>query len=376
LEFVKNGGYSLKHYEKYSKIGLNKNNLYAIQNSSVRNKYRMNSGTIVESYMLKVKLGNKTLGQIEEWFIEGLTEGDTFLFGGRVLKFLGINNNNINVKVTKDKHPQIPSYAGGRLPISSELSALVRKLLTKKSYWENFPEQVKDWLNLQSKFSVMPSTNQLLLETFPRKINNKKRFFLVCYSFEGRNANQTLGFLLSKRMQRMGYKPLGFVATDYALAMWSMNCIEEMDLLFNEDLMLDDLLEWLEETPLLKKNFREAAIISGLIEKKLPGQVKTGKQIIFNSDLIFNVLKKHEPNHILLEAAREDAYRGLIDLDRLSNFFKRTKNKIVYQKLEQISPLAIPLVLEINRESINKSDLNEFYLEELENEMLTEVGLN
>ena len=376
LEFVKNGGYSLKHYEKYSKIGLNKNNLYAIQNSSVRNKYRMNSGTIVENYMLKVKLGNKTLGQIEEWFIEGLTEGDTFLFGGRVLKFLGINNNNINVKVTKDKHPQIPSYAGGRLPLSSELSVQVRKLLTKKSYWENFPEQVKNWLNLQSKFSVMPSANELLLETFPRKINNKKRFFLVCYSFEGRNANQTLGFLLSKRMQRMGYKPLGFVATDYALAMWSMNCIEEMDLLFNEDLMLDDLLEWLEETPLLKKNFREAAIISGLIEKKLLGQVKTGKQIIFNSDLIFNVLKKHEPNHILLEAAREDAYRGLIDLDRLSIFFKRTKNKIIHQKLEQISPLAIPLVLEINRESINKSDLNEFYLEELENQMLTEVGLN
>ena len=289
----------------------------------------MNSGTIVENYMLKVKLGNKTLGQIEEWFIEGLTEGDTFLLPRSTFTcFLGINNNNINVKVTKDKHPQIPSYAGGRLPLSSELSVQVRKLLTKKSYWENFPEQVKDWLNLQSKFSVMPSTNQLLLETFPRKINNKKRFFLVCYSFEGRNANQTLGFLLSKRMQRMGYKPLGFVATDYALAMWSMNCIEEMDLLFNEDLMLDDLLEWLEETPLLKKNFREAAIISGLIEKKLPGQVKTGKQIIFNSDLIFNVLKKHEPNHILLEAAREDAYRGLIDLNIKRFFLKELKTKL------------------------------------------------
>ena len=336
----------------------------------------MNSGTIVESYMLKVKLGNKTLGQIEEWFIEGLTEGDTFLFGGRVLEFLGNYNNNINVKSTKDKHPKIPSYAGGRLPFSSELSFQVRKLLTKKNDWKNFPDQIKNWLNLQLKFSVMPSENELLLETFPRKINNKKRFFLVCYSFEGRNANQTLGFLLSKRMQRMGYKPLGFVATDYALTMWSMNFIEEMDLLFNEDLLLDDLLEWLEETPLLKRNFREAAVISGLIEKKIPGQIKTGKQIIFNSDLIFNVLKKHEPNHILLQAAREDSYRGLIDLDRLSNFFKRIKNKTIHQKLERVSPLAVPLILEINRETINKSDVNEFYLEELENEILTEVGLN
>ena len=136
----------------------------------------------------------------------------------------------------------------------------------------------------------------------------------------------------------MGYKPLGFVATDYALTMWSMNFIEEMDLLFNEDLLLDDLLEWLEETPLLKRNFREAAVISGLIEKKIPGQIKTGKQIIFNSDLIFNVLKKHEPNHILLQAAREDSYRGLIDLDRLNNFFKRIKNKTIHQKLERVSP--------------------------------------
>ena len=201
-------------------------------------------------------------------------------------------------------------------------------------------------------------------------------YFLICYTFEGRNANQTLGFLLSKRMQRMGLKPVGFVATEYALAIWSMNMIEDINILLNDDLMLDDLYEWLEETPLLKKNFRDAAIISGLIERIIPGKKKTGKQIMFNSDLIFDVLKKHEPNHLLLQVARQDSYRGLIDLERLGAFLKRIKKNIFHRKLNQISPLAIPLILEINRQTIDKSEVNEYFLQELEDQLTKEVGLS
>jgi len=376
LEFVKNGGYSLKHYEQYSKIGVNKDKFYAIKNKSIRNRYRLNVGTIVESYMLKVKLGNRTLGQVEEWFIEGLNEGDTFLFSGRVLEYQSISNNNVIVKSTSHTQPKIPSYAGGRLPLSTELSIEVRKLLSKKKFWKNFPNQINEWLKLQSKFSNLPSLNGLLVETFPRLMRGKKRFFLICYTFEGRNANQTLGFLMSKKMQRIGYKPISFVATDYALAIWSINEVTDVNIILNDDLMLDDLYEWLEETPLLKKNFRDAAIISGLIERSIPGQKKTGKQVLFNSDLIFNVLKKHEPKHLLLEVAREDSYRGLIDLDRLSEFLKRIEKNITHEKLERISPLAVPLILEINRQTIDKSEMEEYLLEELENEMLSEVGLN
>ena len=376
LEFVKNGGYSLKHYEQYSKIGVNKDKFYAIKNKSIRNRYRLNVGTIVESYMLKVKLGNRTLGQVEEWFIEGLNEGDTFLFSGRVLEYQSISNNNVIVKSTSHTQPKIPSYAGGRLPLSTELSIEVRKLLSKKKFWKNFPNQINEWLKLQSKFSNLPSLNGLLVETFPRLMRGKKRFFLICYTFEGRNANQTLGFLMSKKMQRIGYKPISFVATDYALAIWSINEVKDINIILNDDLMLDDLYEWLEETPLLKKNFRDAAIISGLIERSIPGQKKTGKQVLFNSDLIFNVLKKHEPKHLLLEVAREDSYRGLIDLDRLSEFLKRIEKNITHKKLDRISPLAVPLILEINRQTIDKSEMEEYFLEELENEMLSEVGLN
>ena len=249
-------------------------------------------------------------------------------------------------------------------------------LISKKKYWKHFPNQISDWLKLQNKFSGLPSVEGLLVETFPRHIKNKKRYFLICYTFEGRNANQTLGFLISKKMQRMGYKPISFVATDYALAIWSMIEVEDINIILNEDIMLDDLYEWLEETPLLKKNFRDAAIISGLIERTIPGRKKTGKQVMFSSDLIFNVLKKHEPNHILLQVARNDSYRGLIDLDRLGDFLKRIKNNIIHKRLDRISPLAVPLVLEINRQTIDKSEVDEYFLEELENEILTEVGLN
>ena len=376
LEFVKNGGYSLKHYEQYSKIGVNKDKFYAIKNKSIRNRYKLNVGTIVESYMLKVKLGNRTLGQVEEWFIEGLNEGDTFLFSGRVLEYQSISNNNVIVRSTSHTQPKIPSYAGGRLPLSTELSIEVRKLLSKKQFWKNFPNQINEWLELQSQFSNLPSLNGLLVETFPRLMRGKKRFFLICYTFEGRNANQTLGFLMSKKMQRIGYKPISFVATDYALAIWSINEVIDVNIILNDDLMLDDLYEWLEETPLLKKNFRDAAIISGLIERSIPGQKKTGKQVLFNSDLIFNVLKKHEPKHLLLEVAREDSYRGLIDLDRLSEFLKRIEKNITHEKLDRISPLAVPLILEINRQTIDKSEMEEYLLEELENETLSEVGLS
>ena len=376
LEFVKNGGYSLKHYEQYSKIGVNKDKFYAIKNKSIRNRYKLNVGTIVESYTLKVKLGNRTLGQVEEWFIEGLNEGDTFLFSGRVLEYQSISNNNVIVRSTSHTQPKIPSYAGGRLPLSTELSIEVRKLLSKKQFWKNFPNQINEWLELQSQFSNLPSLNGLLVETFPRLMRGKKRFFLICYTFEGRNANQTLGFLMSKKMQRIGYKPISFVATDYALAIWSINEVIDVNIILNDDLMLDDLYEWLEETPLLKKNFRDAAIISGLIERSIPGQKKTGKQVLFNSDLIFNVLKKHEPKHLLLEVAREDSYRGLIDLDRLSEFLKRIEKNITHEKLDRISPLAVPLILEINRQTIDKSEMEEYLLEELENETLSEVGLS
>lgn len=377
--FVRNGGYALKTYQKYARLKDNDDGTLQIADRKFLRQYRMNIGTIVESYALKVKLKNRTLGKIEEWFIQGLSPGDTFIFGGQVLKFEGLSEQGVQVSKTALGQPKIPSYAGGRMPLSTELSAKVRGLLNNPRSWKDYPEAVQDWLALHNQKSVMPDKDGLLVETFARGRNTPKRknlrHYLVAYTFEGRNAHQTLGFLLSRRMQRFGYKPLGFVATDYAMALWSMNPVERVDHLFSEEMMMDDLQEWLMETPLLKKNFRDVAVISGLIERRHPGQQKTGRQVTFSSDLIYDVLLKYEPDHVLLQAARDDAMGGLIDLSRLEQMLQRIQGKITHSKLKQVSPLAVPLILEISKETINKKDLGEFYLEEFEVDLLEEAGL-
>ncbi len=203
-----------------------------------------------------------------------MTEGDTFLFGGKVLKFLNISEKGVHVALTKDKRPKIPSYAGGRMPLTSELASQVKKLISKKQSLESYPEQIKDWLILQSQKSILPMHDKVL------------------------------------------------------------------------------------------------------IERKMPGLTKSSKQILFNTDLIYDVLKKHEGNHLLLKVAKEDSLNGLISIDRLGKLMKRIQNKILFKKLEKISPLAVPLLLEINRETINKDELNEYYLEEFENELLREIGFS
>ncbi len=195
----------------------------------------------------------------------------------------------------------------------------------------------------------------MLVETFPR--GNKQ--FLVAYCFEGRNAHQTLGMLLTRRMERAGLGPLGFVATDYVLAAWSLKAAEEVDGLFAEDMLGDDLEEWMAESSMLRRTFRNVAVIAGLIERRQPGRERSGRQVTFNADLIYDVLRKHEPNHVLLRATRADAAGGLTDIRRLADMLKRVQGKIHHRALDRVSPLAVPVLLEIGKEQVYGGALDE-----------------
>ena len=371
LSFVKDGGYALKSYERFGRLIQDGNGYYILSDKRYRQQYRMNIGTIVEAPALKVKLRHKTLGTIEEWFINKLSPGDTFYFGGQVLRFEGLRDMQVMVSKTKQGMPSIPSYAGGRMPLSSHLAEQVRHLVHDETLWGHLPTPVKDWLLIQKERSVLPSETNLVVETFARQ----GKFFTVAYPFEGWNAHQTLGFLMMRRMQRFGYKPLGFVASDYGIAVWSLKKPEDIEGLFSQDMLADDLEEWLSETPLMKRNFRTAAVIAGLIERRHPGQQKTGRQMTFSSDLIYDVLRKYEPDHILLRAAYEDAAEGLIDLKRLSSLLRRVEGQIIHHDLEKVSPLAVPLILEISRESMNRETVSDYLFEDMEEELLKEAGL-
>ena len=245
---------------------------------------------------------------------------------------------------------------GGKFPLSTYLAERVRKTLATPKLWQQLPNQVSDWLRLQRDFSTLPGTDSLLVETFPKA----DKYFMVCYPFEGRLAHQTLGMLLTKRLERDRAKPLGFVASEYALAIWCATDIGaqfkrgrlSLDELLDEDMLGDDLESWLDESSLMRRTFRNCAIISGLIERRYPGQEKSGRQITMSSDLIYNVLYEHEPDHILVQATRRDASRGLLDIERLGACLKRIRRHIIHRDLERISPLAVPVMLEIGKEPI------------------------
>lgn len=229
-------------------------------------------------------------------------------------------------------------------------------MLAEPASWKTLPEQVREWLEIQRRRSALPRREGLLVETFP----HSDKHYLVCYPFDGRLAHQTLGMLLTRRLERGGARPLGFVANDYALAVWGLADLAEMiadrrldlDALFDEDMLGDDLDAWLAESSLMKRTFRNCAVIAGLIERRHPGREKTGRQVTVSSDLIYDVLATHEPDHILLRATWHDAATGLLDISRLNELLRRISGRIAHSRLDRVSPLAVPALLEIGREPV------------------------
>jgi ATP-dependent Lhr-like helicase len=372
VDFVATGGYALRAYERYARLRPMPDGRLRLSHPSLANQHRLNIGTIVDSPMLKVRLvgrrpppkhgqrprlvGGRVLGEIDEWFIGELKAGDTFVFAGEVVRFEGLHEMEAYVSRSTASDPMIPSYPGGKFPLSTHLAARVRAMLADPGYWQKLPGPVVIWLELQTRRSILPSADEVLVETFPRA----GRHFLVTYPFEGRLAHQTLGMLLTRRLDRARARPLGFVANDYGLSIWCAGDLNEMlaggrlalEALFDQDMLGDDLEAWLDESSLMKRTFRICAVIAGLIERRHPGREKTGRQMTASSDLIYDVLRQHDPGHILLEAARADAATGLLDISRLGDFLARIKDRIRHQALTRISPLSVPILLEMGKEPV------------------------
>jgi ATP-dependent Lhr-like helicase len=368
VDFVATGGYALKAYERFAKIRQGKDGRWRITHPRVAQRYRMNVGTIVEADMLKVRLvrsrghgaivprGGRLLGEVEEYFIETLTQGDTFVFAGEILKYEALVEDEVYVSRSTATDPKVPAYEGGKFPLSTYLAARVRAILAQRETWRALPTQVREWLEIQQWRSLLPKPGDLLVETFPRAA----KYYLVCYPFEGRLAHQTLGMLLTRRLERARQRPLGFVANEYALAVWGLGDLGlriqrgELSLaqLFDEDMLGDDLEAWLAESALMKRTFRNCAIIAGLIEKRFPGEEKSRRQLTISTDLVYDVLRKHQADHVLLRAARADAATGLLDIKRLGEMLSRIRGRIVHKALDHVSPLAVPVMLEIGRETV------------------------
>jgi ATP-dependent Lhr-like helicase len=390
VEFVATGGYALKSYERYAKLKLLPDGRLRLAHPRFAQSYRLNVGTIVEDEMLKIRLvkprrvdgklanlGGRLLGEVEEWFVNSMSIGDTFIFAGEVLRLEAVEELTAFVSRTKSSEPAIPSYYGGKFPLSTYLARRVREMLAEPDKQRDLPVQVREWLSLQRFASVLPRADEMLVETFPRG----SKHYLVCYPFEGRLAHQTLGMLLTRRLERAGAQPLGFVANEYALAVWGARDFNllissarlRLARLFDQDMLGDDLDAWLAGSMLMKRTFRNCAMISGLIERRSIAKQKTGRQMTVSSDLIFDVLRSHQPDHILLRAAWDDAAEGLIDARRLAELLARIRGKIVHRALDRISPLSVPVMLEIGREPVH-GEADDKLLEEAARLLMGEAG--
>ncbi|HTQ13537.1 MAG TPA: ligase-associated DNA damage response DEXH box helicase [Rhizomicrobium sp.] len=379
VDFVATGGYALRSYDRYARLRKTPDGMWRIAHPRVARQYRLNAGVIVEDPMIDIRLqpkgkpvgaGGRVLGRLEEYFIESLTPGDTFVFSGEVLRFEGIREDAAYVSRTTDPLAQVPSYNGGKFPLSTFLARRVREMIADPKAWSALPEPVGEWLRIQELRSLVPQAGQLLVEFFPRG----SRHYLVCYPFEGRLAHQTLGMLLTRRLERARMRPLGFLANEYALAVWALRDMGglDMDGLFDADMLGDDLDAWLAESALYKRTFRNCAIVAGLIERRSLNAEKTGRQVTFSSDLIYDVLREHEPDHILLRATYEDAATGLLDIARLSDMLARVRGRIVTRRLERVSPLAVPALLEISKEMV-AGEAHEDILREAEESLIAEA---
>ncbi len=382
VDFVATGGYALRTYDRFARIVRNADGKWTVRNAQIAQRHRMNVGAIVAAGTLNVKVasrrggasqqwvGGRKVGEAEEWYFEQLTPGDTFIFAGQVWAFQGISGMDALVTHATGKDPKIPSWGGAQFPLGTSLAVRVRSMIQDRDHWRVLPPDVQEWLELQEQRSLIPDADSLLVETFPRG----SRHFLIAYPFEGRIAHSTLCMLLTRRLDRLGVGPLGFVVTDYSLAIWSIQPMDHLDwdALFQPDMLGDDLEAWLEESFMMKRTFRNCALVSGLIERRQPGAEKTGRQVTFSTDLIYDVLRRHQPDHLLLRTARADAASGLLDVARLGQLLTRVAGHIRHAPLERASPFSVPVLVMIGRERVG-GDAADMILEASAQELIDEV---
>jgi ATP-dependent Lhr-like helicase len=348
LNFIATGGYALKAYDRFRRLVPEPGGMWRITSPAVAQQHRLNAGVIVEQPLLTVRFRNgRKLGTIEEGFAAALAPGDRFFFSGLSLEVEQLKDTDVIVHASS-KRARIVTYGGQRMSMSTHLANRVRHMLADRNDWHRFPDDVREWLEVQSERSVLPEPHQLLVETFP----HEGQHFMVAYSFEGWNAHQSLGMLITRRMESAGLKPMGFVANDYALACYGLEPITDPKSLFSADILEQEFVDWVEGSYLLKTAFREVAVISGLVERHHPGKRKSGRQVSFSTDLIYDVLRRYEPEHLLLRAAWEDARRRMTELGRLVRLVDRASTTMLHVEPGRITPMAVPLMVIVGRESL------------------------
>ncbi len=236
----------------------------------------------------------------------------------------------------------------------------------RQDSWPDLPGHTAWWLNLQRTVSKLPQADRLLVESFP----HDGRAHTCIYGFAGRNAMQTLGLLLTQRMEQTGLNPLGFVSTDYAVLIWGLDPVTDPAPLFESEGLRDAFETWLAGNAVMKRTFKTSAVISGLIDRNTMGTRKSGRQATFSSDILYDTLRKYDPDHVLLDITREEALKGLVDFGRIEEMLERTQGRVDHITLDRVTPLAAPMLLEMGRVPVEGRATERLLAEEAERLMI------
>jgi len=362
LSFIESGGYALRAYDRFRRLTRGPDGRWRVSHPRFVQQHRMNAGIIVDAPVLDVRFRNgRKLGTVEDAFASTLSPGDTFYFSGLVLEVERIAGTDLIVHATS-RSARIPTYLGTRMAMTTNLADRVRQFLHDRSQWSRFPDDVREWLEVQDYRSVLPRPDQLLVETFP----HDGIHYMLLYSFEGWNAHQSLGMLITKRMEKAGLRPIGFVSNDYALACYGLDPVRDPAPLLSPDILEQEFVDWVERSSLLKRAFREVAVIGGLVERHHPGKRKSGRQVTFSTDLIYDVLRRYEPDHLLMRAAWDDARQKLTEVGRLARLLDRAAATMVHVELDRVSPMAVPVLVMIGRERTAQGTADDALLIEAE----------
>ncbi|MDO5647151.1 ligase-associated DNA damage response DEXH box helicase [Paracoccus sp. (in: a-proteobacteria)] len=347
LDFAATGGYALRAYDRWQRL-MRRDGLWRLRDPRAARLLRMNIGTIVAPEMLAVRAGRRPLGQIEESFAATLTPGDTFLIGGQTVRFDRLRDMVVEVTPKSSATPRIAVFTGLKMATTTQLAQRMQAVIGDPAAHDALPPATRDWLARQARVSTLPAPDRLVSESYPFA----DQWFCVIYGFAGRNAMQTLGLLMTRQMEQGGLAPLGFLATDHALMIWSLDPVTDPAPLLDLPSLRAGLGDWLADNAVTKRSFRTVATIAGLIQRNTPGARKSGKQATFSSDILYDTLRRYDPDHLLLRITAQETQRGLVDFARIEQMLTDGR-RLVHRVLDRISPLAAPLMAERGRVPIH-----------------------
>ena len=363
IHFVTAGGIALQQYDDYKKIEII-DGLYKINNRRIAMRHRMHIGTIVSDPMLKVKfMGGGYVGVIEEWFIAGMQPGDVFTLAGRTLEFVMIKDMTCIVRKSNSKKSRIPSWQGGRMPLSANLGFMLRKKFDEAGVEiknDKELEILKPLFELQQYLSHIPKQNELLIE----HIETKDGFHLFVFPFEGRLVHEAMAAILAYRISLITPITFSFAMNDYGFELLSDQPIPLDDTnaytLFSPDNLFEDIQRSLNSVEMAKRKFRDIAVIGGLIFQGFPGEQKKARHLQSSASLLFNVFSEYEPNNLLLRQAYNEVMEQQMEEQRLRDMLQRIqKGKIIITFPKRLTPFCFPIKVDSMREDLSSEKLEE-----------------